>query len=615
MIGVLISSLFCNMPASFQLIGHGLPSWPEMIHFIRVQLFRFYGTELLRLKWWSLVIFLVLCTHPLVLRSEWLTRMRLRLHAYAQDRKRAVWTCILLPMVLRVVLLPAVPLNPPSVHDEFSALLLADTLRSGRLTNPPHPFWQHFETVHVIQQPTYNSMYQPGVGAFLALGQLLGNPWIGVLISVGLMCGAICWMLQAWMPPAWAFGGGIVAAIQIGFGSYWMNSYIASAPVPAMAGALLFGAVPRFLRKPTRMLPVVFATGIVLLVNTRPLEGTVLTIFAFGLALARYRAASERIRSAIRVRTLMPGMLVLAAGAAFTLYYAWRVTHNPFQMPYVVHRNTYGWPENLAFLPPLKLTYRHQILADMGASELANRVPYTTLGRMLNNWGARAALIWGFYAGPSLTLPLLALPWVLRRRKSRFLFWTVIFLAALNTLQLVAYPQHVSPLTAIFYFLLLSGMRQIYVWARSRSLMPERLMTAIAVSLVCGAVLTLCMKEFGIRPGTWWEWPHWQFYEARADIIRKLDKLPGKHLVFVRYDAGHSPHEEWVYNAANINRSRIVWANMMGLKEDTALRQYFADRQAWIVAPDEDPSGFLPFTTKTYKPETALSCMFVGARR
>jgi len=358
---------------------------------------------------------------------KWLSGAGRAVNGLAERRGAAIVVCGVLPVALRLALLGVWPVPEPSIHDEFSHLLLADTLAHGRLSNPTHPLWQHFESIHIIQQPTYSSMYPPAQGMFLALGEVLFHePWAGVVLSVGLMFAAMCWMMQQWMPIGWAFYGTLIAIARIGIFGPWINSYLGG-PVSALGGALLIGALPSLreagppLREPgaRAIHSVLFGLGLVILMNSRPFEGAFLGLAALIYILP---AVARRIRAGgwLASRPIWaPALILVACGFVFSGFYSWRVTGSPLRMPYVVNRDTYGWPENLAFLPERSLSFRHDVLKNMYAVEVQRREIFKKWDSFVNDIDGRVFANWSFFIGPLLTLPLLAAMGNFRQARTR----------------------------------------------------------------------------------------------------------------------------------------------------------------------------------------------------
>jgi hypothetical protein len=70
-------------------------------------------------------------------------------------------------------------------------------------------------------------------------------------------------------------------------------------------------------------------------------------------------------------------------------------------------------------------------------------------------------------------------------------------------------------------------------------------------------------------------------------------------LAVVRYAPDHSVFEEWVYNAADIDDSKVIWARDWDAASNVELMGYYRDRKVWLIEPDANPAKITPYTGTT----------------
>ena len=485
-------------------------------------------------------------------------------------------------LAVRAALIPVLGIPEPYYHDEFSYLLAGDTFAHGRLSNPTHPMWVHFESFHIIHQPTYMSMYAPAQGLVLALGERLGHPWIGQWIITAILCSAICWMLQGWFPPGWALFGGMLAVLRIGILSYWMNGYW-SASVVALGGVLVTGALPRLKQHARARYAVCMAAGLVILANSRPYEGL---IFAMTVATAMlvWLVGRKRPRlSVVMSRVVLPILLVLGVTAVATGYYYYRVTGSPWRTGYAVNRSTYSRaPYFLWQGAGPALTYRHPVMREFYGHEFQFYEENRTLAGFLEHLWMKISMFWTFYLGPVLTVPLLALLWHAGDRRTRFplIAGTVCIIGLMVETWMM--PHYLAPATGLLYIVLVQCIRHLAQWNwRGRAV---GLACVRAIPVICLAMVVIRVSAVAAHTPIELPWPRGNL--ERGAIQHALEKSPGRHLVIVRYGRFHDRDREWVYNEADIDAAKVVWARDMGEQNEELLR-YFRDRDIWTVDGDD----------------------------
>jgi hypothetical protein len=478
-----------------------------------------------------------------------------------------------LVLVVRAALLPIWPIPKPYVYDEFSYILQADTFAHGRLANPAHPLWQFFESTYILQQPTYASRFPPAQSLAMAAGQVLfGHPWFGVWLSAGLLAAALCWALQGWLPPGWALLGAFIG-LDLCLFSYWMNSYWGGA-VTAIGGVLVTGAWIRITRAKQWRYAWHFGIGAVILVLARPFEGLVLLVPALiTLAMATRTA-----------RVWLPIVLTGVAGASWLAYDNYRVTGHPLRLPY---RQYY---EQYETVPPFWFMPISTTLRTLRPFDLETRVRGTY--DRARSWGLLAdrpkdwlTLLPGYYGNVIWLLPLaVSAPLLWRSRRTRFAVILTLAFGAASLIEVWWYPHYAAPLTAALLILAAQSMRYLRQWKYHGREVGRFLVSAMPVAVL---VVMVASEAQAIATHRTADQLHAKEAPKHSVEQQLLEKQPGRHVIFVRYTGLRSPHQEWIYNPADIDAAPVIWALDLGQIENERLLRYYAGRSFWLLKPNE----------------------------
>jgi len=306
---------------------------------------------------------------------------------------------------------------------------------------------------------------------------------------------------------------------------------------------------------------------------------------------------------------VLPTGAVLGLAAVLMGYFFWRVTGCPWRMPEQHYHETHlVTPFFIGETPWPIPTYHYEVMRDFYLNfELPAWEQTRSMEGLLHLEYTRAIELWTFYLQSLFTLPLLmamaVLPygfsWREIRRGTRFLLMATGFGLVGYALEVFSSPHYAAPGTCLVYGLVLGSMRNVRGWKWRQK--PVGLAVTRAIPLIAGVLLVLCgvlgpsLWPRDPKPSTWCLPGGYNLMLYRTQVLAKLQREPGRHLVIVRYSATHNFRLEWVHNRADIDASKVIWARDMGREQNEELLRYFQGRRVWLVEPDSLPPRLSPY--------------------
>jgi hypothetical protein len=268
-----------------------------------------------------------------------------------------------------------------------------------------------------------------------------------------------------------------------------------------------------------------------------------------------------------------------------------QVTGHPLRMPYIVHEASYAMAPFLLWQSPRPVPeYRHEILRFHHFRGLAHHATQHTLRGLAEATVEKIKMSWKFYQGSrgirlGLTLPLILLPWLWKNAWMRFAMLVCAFVVVGLLMETWGNAHYAAPITALVCLLTISTFRQIHSWRRHASFNGR---------LVAWTLLIAVLGSFVGDDLRYLQDNSTKLFNDRPIVMKQLGGGNDRHLVIVPQGPLHSNYnkrlQEWVYNEADIDRAKVVWARELAPSQNRQLLEYFKDRKAWLLTHSETNS-------------------------
>jgi hypothetical protein len=302
-----------------------------------------------------------------------------------------------------------------------------------------------------------------------------------------------------------------------------------------------------------------------------------------------------RLRGCGPVKILKLAMIpvfMLAISIGWLGYYNWRGTGNPLLLPYAMNYRQYHitGPFLFSHLRPIPHFHHESMQRFYTQFELTEyRKSHSRPLRFLI-WKCKV-YYHTFVPGYGILIAA-GLVTLLRRRQAVILWVPMLaffgFGLEIMMMAWAPFPQYGAPADGLLVLLIAFGLFEIrclrlpHIDGRNFA----RGLVLAEAALVC----SLCWNYWlhAEEPSS----PIYATFE-RPRIENLLLRQSGKQLCLVKYSPSHSPHEEWIYNRADLKSARIIWARSLNPEQDRKLILAFPGRQVWLLQPDRVDAGEL----------------------